>query len=220
MLVEIWSDIVCPWCFIGKRRFERALERFAERDRVEVIWRAFELDPEAERDPGTSVVDVLAAKYGGGREQAEAMMAHVTAEAATEGLSYRLDIARRGNSFDAHRLAHLAREVGLQGRFVERVMLAYLSEGAPIGDRDTLVRLAGEAGLPADRAEAVLTGDAFAEAVRADERLARRIGVNGVPCFVFDRATGCAGAQPPEVLGRYLQDAWDRRGAPPAAGDG
>jgi predicted DsbA family dithiol-disulfide isomerase len=207
VLVEVWSDIVCPWCYIGKRRFERAIASFEGREDVEVVWRAFELDPHAPRVQEGSIAALLAAKYGGGLERAQAMMDHVTAEAAAEGLAYRFDIARRGSSFDAHRVAHLAAELGAQEAFVERVMAAYFGEGAAIGEHDVLLRLATEVGLDAARAREVLAGDAYAESVRADEAIAARLGITGVPCFVFDRRTGAMGAQPADVLLRYLREA-------------
>ena len=209
MKVEIWLDIVCPWCYIGKRRFEAALERFEYADQVEVMLRSFELDPHAPATSDTSVAEILAAKYGGGLEGAERMIANVTEVAADVGLSYRLDIARRGNTFDAHRLVHLARDHGLQDAMAERLMRAYFTEGEPIGDPETLARLADEVGIPAETAADTLAGDAYVDAVRDDERTAGRLGIQGVPCFVFDRHSGMSGAQPPEMLLRGLRSAWE-----------
>lgn len=218
MQVEIWLDIVCPWCYIGKRRFETALERFEHADEVEVVLRSFELDPHAPGTSDTSVAEILAAKYGGGMDGARNMIANVTEVAAGEGLSYRLDIARRGNTFDAHRLLHLARDRDVQDEMAERLMRAYFTEGEAIGDRDTLARLAADAGVPSDTAAEALAGDAYVDAVREDERTAARLGIHGVPCFVFDRRSGVSGAQPPEVLLRAMRAAWDARRA--AAGTG
>jgi predicted DsbA family dithiol-disulfide isomerase len=207
LTVEIWSDVVCPWCYVGKRRFENALVAFAHRDDVEVMWRSFELDPHAAREREGSSAEHLARKYGMSVEQAEAMNAQMTALAAIEGLEYHLDRTRGGNSFDAHRLVHLAAEHGLQDATQERVMRAYFTDGEAIGDLDTLSRLAAELGLdPAPLAD----GD-HAEAVREDEELAARIGINGVPYFVLDRRYGVSGAQPSELLLQALEKAWEAR---------
>jgi predicted DsbA family dithiol-disulfide isomerase len=209
MTVEIWSDVVCPWCYVGKRRFEAALERFAHRDEVEVTWRSFELDPTAPPERTVSSAEHLASKYGMSVEQAEQSNAQMTELAASEGLEYRLDRTRGGNSFDAHRLLHLAKAQGLQDAMKERLMRAYFTEGAAIGDAETLARLASEAGV--DPSE--LTGEAFADAVHADEELAARIGIRGVPYFVLDRRYGVSGAQPSELLLQALEKAWEEHEA-------
>jgi predicted DsbA family dithiol-disulfide isomerase len=201
--VEIWSDVVCPWCYIGKRRFEAALDQF-DGD-VEVTWRSFQLDPEAPAVREHSASEHLAAKYGMSQEQAEASHAQMTELAAQEGLDYRLEKARGGNSFDAHRLIHLAAANGKQDETMERLMRAYFTEGVPIGDRKALTELAAEIGL-ADARQA-LDGDAYADAVRADEELAHRIGIRGVPFFVLDRRYGLSGAQPPEIIVQALEKA-------------
>ncbi|HEY4025180.1 MAG TPA: DsbA family oxidoreductase [Candidatus Dormibacteraeota bacterium] len=208
MKVEIWSDVVCPWCYIGKRRFEHALERFEHRDEVEVVWRSFELDPQAPRERGTDPASHLAEKYGIGRDEAVAMQARVTGVAAEEGLTYRLDAARSGNTFDAHRLLQLARERGVQGAVEERLFAAYFTEGESIGDVETLVRLAASAGLDAAEARELLRGDGHAEGVRADEREAAELGARGVPFFVIDRRYGVSGAQAADVLLQALERAW------------
>ena len=208
MKVDIWSDIVCPWCYIGKRRFEAALERFAHRDEVEVTWRAFELDPTAPAERDESHEEHLAAKYGMTREQAGVMIRQMTGRAAEEGLDFRFDLARAGNTFDAHRLLHLAAERGLQDTVKERLMRAYFTEGEPVGDRETLIRLAADAGLDAAEARTVLEGDAYAEDVRTEQSTARSLGISGVPFFVIDRTYGVSGAQPAEVLLEVLEKAW------------
>jgi len=211
MNVEIWSDIVCPWCYIGKRRFEAALARFAHRDKVEVVWRSFELDPTAPlRSPGT-LNDLLARKYGQSVEQAAANHARLTALAAEEGLEYHFDRAQHGNTFDAHRLTHLAAAYGLQDVVEERLMHAYLTEGLAIGDAETLARIAAEAGMDAHEARGVLAGDQYAEAVRADEQRAAGFGIRGVPFVVIDEAYGVSGAQPAEVFLDTLERAWAAR---------
>jgi predicted DsbA family dithiol-disulfide isomerase len=207
LTVEIWSDIVCPWCYVGKRRFEHALERFAHRDDVELTWRSFELDPGAPPEREHSSAEHLAAKYGMSVEQAQEMNAQMTELAAGEGLEYHLDRTRGGNSFDAHRLLHLAAAHGLQDTMKERLMRAYFTEGEAIGDAETLVRLATEVGVDPDG----LLNDAYADAVRADEELAMRIGIRGVPFFVLDRRHGVSGAQPSELLLEALDKAWEAR---------
>ena len=212
MKVEIWSDVVCPWCYIGKRRFETALARFEHRDRVEVEWRSFELDPtsESEHSPsqGPDHADRLAAKYGMSRAEAEQAMARTAAAAAAEGLEFRMDRALHSNTFDAHRVIHLAAQHGRQGEVKERLMRAYFTEGEPVGDRDALVRLAVGAGLDRADVEKVLDSDEHADAVRSDEAEARALGINGVPFFVLDRKYGVSGAQPPEQLLAALEQAW------------
>jgi len=209
MTVEIWSDIVCPWCYIGKRRFEVALARFSHRDEVEVIWRSFELDPNAPRDSAGTLEEMLAGKYGVSQSQARAMNERVTSLAAAEGLDYRLDQARHGNTFDAHRLIHLAATSGHQAAAQERLFRAYFTEGEPISDHETLVRVIAETGVDVDEAREVLNTDRFADDVREDELLASQLGIQGVPFFVLDRRYGVSGAQPPEALLQALQRAWD-----------
>lgn len=208
MKVEIWSDVVCPWCYIGKRRFESALSAFAHRDDIEVMYRSFELDPTAPIDTGKSVSEMLSQKYGVSLEQAGAMNSRVTGIAAEEGLEYHLEKARHANTVKAHRLIHLAASKGRQNEAMERVMTAYFSEGENVGDTETLVRLAAEASLDADEVRAALESDAFADAVRADERRARMLGITGVPFFVIDERYGVSGAQPAELLLQVLEQAW------------
>jgi len=200
MHVEIWSDIVCPWCYVGKRRFEAALEQFAHRAEVTVTWRSFELDPGAPRERDVDGATHLAEKYGTSRVQAEHMQAHMTEVAAGEGLDFRFDRARAGNTFDAHRLLHLAEAHGRQDALKERFMRGYLTEGEPIGDPEALQRLAVDAGLPEDEVREVLATDQYADAVRDDERTASGLGISAVPFFVVDRSIGASGAQPAELL--------------------
>jgi predicted DsbA family dithiol-disulfide isomerase len=208
MTIEIWSDVVCPWCYIGKRRFESALARFAHRDQVQVVWRSFELDPRAPlRSPGT-LNDMLTRKIGVSLAQAAAMNAQVTALAAEEGLDYRLDRAKHGNTFDAHRLIHLAAAHGLQAQAKERLLRAYFTDGLPISDPDTLLMLGAELGLPIEDVRAMLESDAYAEAVRADERRAAAFGISGVPFYVIDERYGVSGAQDAAVFLGALEQAW------------
>jgi predicted DsbA family dithiol-disulfide isomerase len=206
--VEIWSDVVCPWCYIGKRRFEAALARFPHRDAVEVVFRSFELDPTAPARREGDGAERLAAKYGMSRQQAVESQNKLAQTAAREGLTFRFDVAQSGNTLNAHRLLHLARAHGLQAEAKERLMQGYFSEAEPIGDVDTLVRLVAEVGIPAAEARAALAGDAYTEAVRAEEREAAELGISGVPFFVIDRRYGVSGAQPPEVLLQAMEQAW------------
>jgi predicted DsbA family dithiol-disulfide isomerase len=207
--VEIWSDVVCPWCAIGKARFERAVAEFGHGDEVEVVWRSFELDPTAPRRLEGDLVDRLADKYGMAREQAEASQARLTSMAVEEGLEFRFDRAQTGNTFDAHRLLHLAADHGFQGALKDRLFRAYFTEGEPIGDPDTLRRLAVEVGLEPTEVDRVLAGDAYADAVRADEAEAQALGVTGVPFFVVDRRFGVSGAQSSDLLVDVLTEAWN-----------
>jgi predicted DsbA family dithiol-disulfide isomerase len=206
--VEIWSDVVCPWCYIGKRRFERALAGFEHRDDVEVAWRSFELDPHAPRESGEDPVERLARKYGMTREDALAAQARVSALAAGEGLAYRLDAAPPANTLDAHRLLHLAADRGVQDAAEERLFAAHFTEGRRLGDPETLVELAADVGLDGGAVRAVLEGDDYADAVAGDEREAAELGITGVPFFVIDRRYGISGAQPAELIQQALERAW------------
>ena len=214
MHVEIWSDIACPWCYVGKRRFEAALAAYEHRDEVTVTWRSFELDPQAPAQREQDGAEHLARKYGTSRAEALAMQARMTQTAAGDGLRFRFDIARGGNTFDAHRIVHLATAHGAQDAMQERIMRAYLSEGELISDHATLERLAIEVGLPGDEVRDVLSSERFAAEVREDERTAARIGISAVPFFVVDRAIGASGAHPPEQLRELLRQA--RTANPPA----
>jgi predicted DsbA family dithiol-disulfide isomerase len=208
MKVEIWSDIVCPWCYIGRRRFEAALSQFEQRSQVEVIWRSFQLDPDAPRDFTGNINDMLVQRYGMSREQAESTHARVTELAAREGLEYHMERARPVNSWDAHRLIHLAAQHHLQSEMKERLQKAYFTEGMLISDPDTLVQLALEVGLGADETRQMLAGDASANEVRADIQKAHALGCTGVPFFVFDEKYILSGAQPVELFEKVLEKAW------------
>ncbi len=208
MHVEIWSDIACPWCYVGKRRFEAALADFEHRDDVRVTWRSFELDPTAPPARDVDSAQHLAEKYALSREEALAMQARVTDVAAAEGLDFRFDLARGANTFDAHRVLHLAAAHGRQDATAERIMRAYLGEGELISDHATLERLAVQAGLPADEVRELLAGDRYAADVREDERTAAALGIHAVPFFVVDRRIGASGAHPPAALLELLRQAW------------
>ena len=214
MRVEIWSDVVCPWCYVGKRNFEAALSRFEHRDEVEVIWRAFELDPSAPAEREGDYAAHLARKYGMSVDQAGKMIETMTVTGAKAGVTLDFGRARPGNTFDAHRLIHLAGERGAQDAVKEKFLRATFTDGEPIGDRAVLLRLAGEAGLPQDRASAVLESDAYAAEVRAEESLALELGISAVPFFVIDRTFGLPGAQPPDVILKALERAWEKTARP------
>ena len=210
MHVEIWSDIACPWCYVGKRRFEAALAAFEHRDDVRVTWRSFELDPDAAAERGGERAERLAAKYGMTREQAIEMQDRLAAVAAGDGLDVRFDAVRDGSTFDAHRLVHLAAAHGAQDAMKERLMRAHFTDGELVSDPAVLARLAEETGLPSDEVAELLAGDRLADAVREDERTAAALGIHAVPFFVVDRAVAASGAQPPEVLGELLRRGRER----------
>jgi predicted DsbA family dithiol-disulfide isomerase len=211
--VDIWSDVVCPWCYLGKRRFEAALGAFEHASEVEIRWRSFELDPRAPSVRDGDQAARLASKYGLSIEQARMAQDRLTALAAAEGLQYRLDRTRPGNTFDAHRLIHLAGDRGRQSEVKERLLAAYLCEGQAIGDTAVLLAEGVAAGLnPADVSQ-VLDGDAYARDVRADEIEARDRQITGVPFFLIDGAFGIPGAQDDETMLTILRRAWSRREA-------
>lgn len=222
MRVDIWSDVVCPWCYIGKRRFEKAYARFTHRDEIELTWRSFELDqsaPPSPEQPGR-YVDHLARKYGITPDQAQVMIDRVTSAAAEAGLTYRFDIARRGNTFDAHRLLHLALHNGVQDELKERLDHATFSEGLLVSDHQALIEVAVEVGLDEIEVKEVLTSDMYAAAVRADEAQARAYGISAVPFFVIDGKYGIAGAQPSEAITAALERAWSERNPLTVLGQG
>ncbi|MEX2528568.1 MAG: DsbA family oxidoreductase [Gemmatimonadota bacterium] len=208
MKVEIWSDVVCPWCYIGKRRFERALEDFD--DEVAVVWRSFQLDPGEPQKQTTRLDEALAAKYRMTLEQAREMMNQMTRAASGEGLAFDFSRAQRGNTLDAHRLLHFAAERGVQPEMKERLLRAYFTEGRPISDPRELAGLAGEVGLDPDEASGMLAGDAFTDAVRRDALRARELGIQGVPFFLLDGRIGISGAQPPDLIRQGLDSARER----------
>lgn len=214
MKVEIWSDVACPWCLIGKRRFEAALERFAHSDDIDVEWKSFELDRTARsrHTDGSEAdyADRLASKYGVSRTEAQEMLDSMTATGAAEGLDFRFDKAVKANTFDAHQLLHLAADCGIQGTVKERLLRAYFTEGEDIGDRSVLGRLGAEAGLDADEVRQVLDEQRYADAVRADESEASRLGVSAVPFFVVDRKYGIAGAQSADQILVVLRQSWSQ----------
>jgi predicted DsbA family dithiol-disulfide isomerase len=211
MQVDIWSDVICPWCYLGKARFSTALSSFAHRDEVEVVYRSFELDPSYPKDRHETTLAMLSGKYGMSEADARAAESRIAGLAAAEGLGFE-PVRPVGNTFDIHRVLHLGLAKGVQADLVRAVDQAYFAQGRPVFDPDVITGIAAEAGLDADLTGDVIDGDAYAEQVREDELQARQLGITGVPFFVFDMALGVSGAQSTEVLASALQQAWERRG--------
>lgn len=208
MQIEVWSDIVCPWCYIGKRRLETALSRFPHADKVEVVWRSFQLDPSIPEGHTEKTLPAVAAKYGIGEDQMRAQMGRVEELAAAEGLDYDLANGVSGNTLLAHQLIHLAGEHGLAAAMKERLLHAHFEERRSVFEVDALVPLGVEVGLDEAEIRAALAEKRLLPAVREDIATARSLGANGVPFFVVDRTYGASGAQPPEVLLQILEKAW------------
>jgi predicted DsbA family dithiol-disulfide isomerase len=210
MRVDIWSDVICPWCYVGKARFEKALDSFAHRDEVEVIYHSFELDPSSPRGQRESNLTMLSNKFGKSPAEALALDDQVGSLARAEGLGF--DSGRPvGNTFDVHRVLHLGLDRGVQQALLGAVNEAYFARARDVFDRDVLTEVAAGAGLNADEVGKVLDGDAYADEVRQDESQARQIGISGVPFFVFDMALGASGAQPADLFASALNQAWDRK---------
>lgn len=209
MRVEIWSDIACPFCYIGKRTFERAFAQFEHADGTEVIWRSFQLGPNMPKQIGGDIHDVLAAKYGGTREQAIAMNGRVAAMAEQTGLDCDFDAIKPTNTRDAHRLVHLAALHGKAGDAKERLFEAYFRDGLNVSDHSVLAAIAGDLGLDPAEVDELLAGDRFAAEVDDEHGQATDLGIAGVPMFVFDRASGVSGAQSEELLLTALRTAWE-----------
>jgi predicted DsbA family dithiol-disulfide isomerase len=210
MRVDIWSDVICPWCYVGKARFEKALDSFAHRDEVEVVYHSFELDPSSPRGQRESNLAMLSTKFGKSPAEALAMDDQVGSLARAEGLGF--DSGRPvGNTFDVHRVLHLGLDRGVQHALLGAVNEAYFAQARDVFDRDVLTQVAAGAGLDADEVGKVLDGEAYADEVRQDELQARQIGIGGVPFFVFDMALGASGAQPAELFASALSQAWERK---------
>lgn len=208
--IDIWSDIACPWCYIGKRRFETALAGFAAKDRVSVIWHSYQLDPTLPERSNLSEKDYLSRVKGMPAEQVEGMLAHVTEVARGEGLDYDFDALVPANSMKAHRLLHAAKQAGLDVDAVKEALLsAHFEKGEVISDDDVLVGIGTANGLSEEAARTALASEELAAAVGADIDQARAIGVNGVPFFVFQDKYGVSGAQDPSVFTQVLETVWD-----------
>lgn len=208
MKVEIWSDVVCPWCYIGKRRFESALAQFAHRDEVEVQWRSYQLDPTLPDHHDGTELDYLVDRKGLSRDQVVRMFEQATAIAADEGLTYDFASVVVANSFAGHELLHLARARGAGDRVKEALLSAHFEHGEDIGDREVLVRIGVEAGLDADEVALDLASHTWRDSVVADITAASSLGIRGVPFFVLDEKYGISGAQPTELFTQALEQAW------------
>ena len=209
--IEIWSDVVCPWCYVGKRRLESALAEFPHRDEVEVVYRSFELDPSAPRHGHELSTGVIARKYGRSEAEMRQMQQQLIDLAAEEGLAFKLFETVHTNTVDAHRVLHLALETGgpeLQRALKEALLSAYFEQARNVGDDDVLTEVAVAVGLDEARVREVLASDEFADAVEADVAQARAYGASGVPFFVVDAKYGVSGAQPAAVFGQVLEQAW------------
>jgi predicted DsbA family dithiol-disulfide isomerase len=210
MRVDIWSDVICPWCYVGKARFEKALSTFAHRDEVEVVYHSFELDPSSPRGQRESNLAMLSKKFGKSPAEALALDDHVGSLARAEGLGY--DSGRPvGNTFDIHRVLHLGLDKGVQQQLLSAVNEAYFAQARDVFDRDVLTEVAAGAGLDAAETGKTFDSDGYADEVRQDELQARQIGISGVPFFVFDMELGASGAQPTELLTSALNQAWERK---------
>jgi predicted DsbA family dithiol-disulfide isomerase len=219
MKVEIWSDIACPFCYLGKKRFEEALAQFAGKDNVEIVYRSFELDPNAPVDTELDTYGMLAKKYGMSREQARANTEQIVRQGLAHGIAYNFDKSVLTNTFDAHRLTHLAGRSGKMGDMLDRLYQAYFTDGEHVGKRETLVRLAEEVGLDPQETASALDGGDFADEVRQDEREAASLGIRAVPFFVINRKYGISGAQPTDVFLRTLEKVWSEERPLTVVGD-
>jgi predicted DsbA family dithiol-disulfide isomerase len=212
MRVDIWSDIVCPWCYVGKARFEKALSGFAHRDEVEVVYHSFELDPSYPADKrGETNLQMLASKYGMSAAQARQADGQVAGLAHAEGLGFEVE-RPIGNTFDLHRVIHLGLAKGVQRKLLNAVNEAYFAQARQVFDHDVVVDVAAGAGLDPAAVREVLDGDAYADEARQDEAQAQQIGISGVPFFVLDMRLGVSGAQSAELFARALDQAWEGRG--------
>jgi predicted DsbA family dithiol-disulfide isomerase len=208
MKVEIWSDIMCPFCYIGKRKFENALEQFANKDDLQVEWKSFQLNPELKTQPDRNIYEYLAEQKGWTLEYSRKVHDQMTATAKESGLEYNFDSVIPANSFNAHRLSHLANKYNLQDAAEERLFKAYFTEGKNVDDKDTLVQIGVEIGLPEEAIRNMLQGDLYEEEVKQDMYEAQQIGVRGVPFFVIDRKYAVSGAQASSVFLGALQKAY------------
>lgn len=209
MRIDIWSDIVCPFCYVGKRNLELALAEFEHRDEVEVVWHSFELDPSATEHPAGSLPELIAGKYQMPLEQAIASQESLAERAREVGLDFNWRQARYGNTFDAHRVIHYAAEQGLASAAQEAFKLAYFTQGRSVQDHESILDIASEIGLDTAEVEAVLKSDRYAADVRADEQLARQLGINGVPFFLIESKWAVSGAQPAKMLVQALRQVWE-----------
>lgn len=215
MKIEVWSDFVCPFCYIGKRRMESALEDFPHKDKISVAYKSYELDPNADENPGVNMHELLAKKFGMSVEEAKKKNMDVAKQAAAVGLTYNFDDMKSTNTFDAHRVAQYATKHGKGKEITERLLHAYFTESKLISDHETLVALAKEVGMDADEVASLLHLNKYGNMVRDDEDQARQIGVQGVPFFVFNEKYAVSGAQPTEVFKEVLEKVWEEESKEP-----
>lgn len=220
--IDVWSDLLCPFCHLGRRHLALALEGFEHADEVDIIWHSYQLDRNAPAELEGSTIDRIAEKYGTSSDQMVATHEQMALDAAAVGLDFQWEKLVSGNSYDAHRLLHFARSIGREQEVTDRIMRAWYSEGASIGNHETLTALAVEAGLEQAAVRELLAGDEFGQEVRTDLALASQIGITSVPTFVLDQKFGVTGAQPPEVIRNAIRYAWEDQGnvATPASGGG
>jgi predicted DsbA family dithiol-disulfide isomerase len=211
MEVEIWSDIMCPFCYIGKRRFENALENFEYNNEVEITWRSFQLNPDIETDPDANINEYLAKAKGWSFEQAQQMNQRVTNMAADEGLEYNMDQAIVANSFDAHRVVQFSKDRGKANEMEEALFKAYFTDGKNIADHQTLIALAEGIGIDPTEVKSILGSEKYANTVKHDIQLAQNINITGVPFFLFDRKFAVSGARETEVFLKALKQSWNAK---------
>ncbi|MCU0402594.1 MAG: DsbA family oxidoreductase [Algoriphagus sp.] len=208
MKIEIWSDVVCPFCYIGKRKMEKALQKFPFKDKVEIEWKSFQLQPDQQTKPGVSTLEDLSKSKGWSIEQTRQITSQVVGMAKAEGLTFDFDKAVVANTKNAHQLIHLAKEFGVQDPMKERLLKAYFTDGLNVDDTETLIQLGKEVGVQEEKIKSMLETNPYLEAVDQDIYESRVIGVRGVPFFVLDRKFGISGAQPDEVFDQTLEKAW------------
>lgn len=210
--IQIWSDIMCPFCYIGKRRLENAIQKFGHQEAIEIEWKSFQLDPNFVADKEDNLVDHLAEKYRKDREWAEESLANMTQNAANSGLEFHFEKAIMANSFKAHRLLHLAKKHELSNELKELLFKAYLTDGEDINNSETLKKLGLQVGLDANAIDEVLNSNAYSEEVQQDMAMAQKIGIQGVPFFVLDNKYAISGAQHEETFVKTLEKVWEEGG--------
>jgi len=208
MKVEVWEDVMCPFCYMGRRLFGAALKEFPGKKDVEIVWHSYQLNPEIKYEPGRDIYSYLADNKSQSREWAMKLNAQLAAEAKKVGLTYNFDKVIVSNTFDAHRLIHMAKKKGLMEQAVERLFKAYFTDGKNIGDRDTLTALGKEIGLDPAEVKKMLESYAYADNVRKDLAQAEKLGIDGVPFYLINEKHTVVGAQPPEVFLHELKEAY------------
>lgn len=207
--VEVWSDIFCPFCYIGKSKFESALEKFSRKEEVEVIYKSFELNPNSQKSQDGDIHSIIASKYGVSYEQAKMNNDNIVEQAALAGLTFNFDTLVPTNSFDAHRMIHFAAKYGKMKEMTEALFAAYFTDSKNVSDKETLANIAVVIGLDKEEALKALNSDAYGKEVRADEEEGSKLGVNSVPFFVFNRKFAVSGAQSPEAFLSVLEKAFE-----------